>query len=249
MFFKEFYHFINNVCVDETSKLSEVSCGYNFSRQLAEAAVEIKTTIASSNSNVKENSTHESEISNNLPFGCEESDLSKVLKKEEIDKLIESYGPVATEKELYIAFYYYNKHLNNVFNKMMKTLLERYETYALRCNVPHETRMKYLLACEDGLTNDLKIMNHYAFEYLATYLENEQEHRTIKFKLFLSLHNWTWNKEMQESERKWSKYFVQKIRHKSRKHHHRRDHPGKEPSGKEQSGKEQSEKEQSGKQL
>lgn len=110
----------------------------------------------------------------------------------------------------------------------MKTLLQRYETYALRCNVPHETRMKYLLACEDGLTNDLKIMNHYAFEYFATYLENEQEHRTIKFKLFLSLHNWTWNKEMQESERKWSKYFVQKIRHKSRKHHHRRDRPGKE---------------------
>lgn len=71
----------NNVFVDETSKLSEVPCSYNFSRQLTEAAVEMMTTIARNNSNAKENSTHESEISNNLPFGCEESDLSKVLKK------------------------------------------------------------------------------------------------------------------------------------------------------------------------
>ncbi|GAB66022.1 RAD protein [Plasmodium cynomolgi strain B] len=159
-----------------------------------------------------------------MQFGIEDSDISQNLSKEEIDKLLDSYGPNLNPKQQYIVFHHYNKYLNKIYNEKVDKMWDLSEKLALKYQVPHEAKVKYWYQCESRLKHDLKSMNNYSYKNFYLYIQEQEKpiQPAIKFKLFLSLHFFTWNKEMNENEQKRVEILTQKMQNynKNKDKHH-----------------------------
>ncbi|ANQ07794.1 Uncharacterized protein PCOAH_00022610 [Plasmodium coatneyi] len=154
-----------------------------------------------------------------LLFGIEESEISNDLSKEEINKLIDSFGNILTQKQQYIIFHHYTKYLNKIYNKMVDKIWDVSERLAFKHQVPHEVKVKYWYQCEKELKNDLKEMNNFSYKNFYSFMKQKPSQPAIKFKLFLSLHHFTWNKEMKDNEQKRVHKLVQKMKNYKKKGH------------------------------
>ncbi|CAI7719986.1 Plasmodium exported protein (PHIST), unknown function [Plasmodium vivax] len=146
-----------------------------------------------------------------LQFGVKESDVSQDLSKAEIDKMLNSFGQILSQRQQYIIFHQHTKYLNKIYNEMTDKMWGLAEKMAFKYRVPHEAMVRYWYKCENGLKNDLNLMNNFAYKNFYSYIQKKPSQPAIKFKLFLSLHDFSWNKEMNENEQKWVQKLAQKM--------------------------------------
>ncbi|CAA9987727.1 Plasmodium exported protein, unknown function [Plasmodium knowlesi strain H] len=172
----------------------------------------------------KEENAEINEENMKLLFGIEEADISHDLSKEEIDKLIDSFGKNLSQKQQFIIFHHYTKYLNKIYNRMVEKIWDVSERLAFKYRVPHDVKVKYWYICENKLKNDLNEMNNFSYKNAYSYIQRNPNKPAIEFKLFLSLHHFTWNKEMKDNEQRRVQKLVRKM--KNYKNRDDRHHTG-----------------------
>ncbi|SBS81230.1 RAD protein (Pv-fam-e) [Plasmodium ovale curtisi] len=170
-------------------------------RRLAESSINVRENLPKSKLNGNQSSE--------LPFGCKESDLSRELTMDEINKLISSCIFFVNKKKAYIVFYHYNNYLMRTYCNMMNKLSNTFIELASKHGIPEEVREKHWKECNEALTYDLMYMNDSAMKYFYFFVKERMFY--LKFREFLIRCKEHWIATIQRNEQKWSKFLYDLV--------------------------------------
>ncbi|SBT57360.1 RAD protein (Pv-fam-e) [Plasmodium ovale wallikeri] len=146
-----------------------------------------------------------------LPYGCTDYDLSKNLTLEDVYDYISQCSLLITAKDMYIAFYYHNKHLNTAYKGMTKRLMKTFEIFALENGMLEEELREYLMICKKNLNANLNRWNEISYKDLHTRIQKKIINTKRNFKLFLRKCEGLWKRGMINIESTWIEDFITEI--------------------------------------
>ncbi|SBT32263.1 RAD protein (Pv-fam-e) [Plasmodium ovale wallikeri] len=146
-----------------------------------------------------------------LPYGCEEQDISKKLTRRELINLTNSCGNfMVTKKEAYLLFYYHRMQLMAYFNNMVYKLSNVLTELAKQYGMSEKDKIKCWSECYDTLLLDLKEMEETSQKHCENFLKKKLMLR-IHFDCSLMMYNKLWDDCIRKNTKKWNKYFNEKA--------------------------------------
>ncbi|CAG9478787.1 RAD protein [Plasmodium vivax] len=136
--------------------------------------------------------------------------------KTDIPTLVKNFSSLVNESRLNKVFNHYCKYLNVQYKGLMDKLRTNFFAGADECGMKEQDKEKYWKECENALTNDLKTINEIHKKHTDSYVERVVDPKNINHAAFSHYGSWLWNKKLLEEEKKWVKFFDDKIRKQKR---------------------------------
>ncbi|SBS95295.1 RAD protein [Plasmodium ovale curtisi] len=146
-----------------------------------------------------------------LPYGCEEQDISKKLTRRELINLTNSCGNLwVTKKTAYLLFFYHRTNLMTYFDHMIYKLSNVLTELAKQYGMSEEDQIKCWSECYETLLLDLKEMEENSQKHCDNFLKKRIMLR-IHFDCSLIMYNKLWDNCIRKNTKKWNKYFTEKA--------------------------------------
>ncbi|CAA9987728.1 Plasmodium exported protein, unknown function [Plasmodium knowlesi strain H] len=152
-----------------------------------------------------------------MPYRIDEEDVSRELSKKELRKLINSFGPKISERDMYITFYYYHSYLQHRYSLMLLKLERKIYKLGAKRKIPDEDLNMAWLVCKRRLSRLLFSLNYFSYKQFYEFAMDSPFEDTSRFKKFLASYVKRWKKQKRSSKKILSTELIKKIKQYKRR--------------------------------
>ncbi|EUD67480.1 hypothetical protein C922_02186 [Plasmodium inui San Antonio 1] len=133
-----------------------------------------------------------------MPYRITEEDVDMELSKKQLNKLINSFGPLIVEYDMYITFYHYHCYLQHNYRKLLIKLEKLAEKLGKRHYIPSEDLNELCMKCKKTIGKKMLNLNYYSYKYFFDFARDSPVEDTERFKIFLEDFVDVWKRKTQK---------------------------------------------------